>query len=81
MFNAGWEGLGVCWSECSWSHVNPTRHTIVNTTTSREVHGTQCVLVDLDCLGQCLMVSSVTLPGGMASFSTVGTGGHRECSL
>lgn len=27
------EGLGVCWSECSWSHVNPTRHTIVNMTT------------------------------------------------
>lgn len=27
------EGLGICWSECSWSHVNPTRDTIVNTKT------------------------------------------------
>lgn len=27
------EGLGICWSECSWSHVNPTRYTIVNTKT------------------------------------------------
>lgn len=34
--------------------------------------------MDLDRLGQRLVVSSVTLPGGMASFSTVGTGGHRE---
>lgn len=25
------EGLGICWSECSWSHVNPTRYTVGNT--------------------------------------------------
>lgn len=38
---------------------------------SSKVHGAQCVLVNLDRLGQRLMVSAVTLPGGMASFSTI----------
>lgn len=38
---------------------------------SSKVHGAQRVLVDLHRLRQRLMVSSVTLPGGMASFSTV----------
>lgn len=45
---------------------------------SSKVHGAQRVLMDLDCLGQRLMVSSVTLPGGMASFSTAGTEGQTE---
>ena len=39
---------------------------------SSKVHGAQRVLVDLHRLRQRLMVSSVTLPGGMASFSTAG---------
>lgn len=38
---------------------------------SSKVHGAQRVLVDLHRLRQRLMVSSVTLPRGMASFSTV----------
>lgn len=30
--SAGCHGAGVGWSECRWSRVNPTPHTIVNTT-------------------------------------------------
>lgn len=30
--SAGCHGAGVRWSECRWSRVNPTPHTIVNTT-------------------------------------------------
>lgn len=37
--------------------------------------------MDLDRLGQRLVVSSVTLPGGMASFSTVGTGDTESAAL
>lgn len=38
---------------------------------SSKVHGAQCVLVDLDRFGQCLVISPIALPRGMASFSTV----------
>lgn len=38
---------------------------------SSKVHGAQRVLMNLDRLCQCLMVSPITLPGGMASFSTI----------
>lgn len=68
------EGLGICWSECSWSRVNPTWYTIAKQyNTSSKVHGAQGVLVDLDRLGQCLVVSPVALPRGMASFSAAET--------
>lgn len=66
------EGLGICWSECSWSRVNPTGYTIAKQyNMSSKVHGAQCVLVDLDRLGQRLVISPVALPRGMASFSAV----------
>lgn len=66
------EGLGICWSECSWSRVNPTWYTIAKQyNRSSKVHGAQCVLVDLDRLGQRLVISPVALPRGMASFSAV----------
>lgn len=63
------KGLGICWSECSWSRVNPTWYTIAkHYNMSSKVHGTQCVLVDLDRFGQRLVISPVALPRGMASF-------------
>lgn len=66
------EGLGSCWSECSWSCVNPTWYTIAkHYNTSSKVHGAQCVLVDLDRLRQCLVISPIALPRGMASFGAV----------
>lgn len=40
---------------------------------SSKVHGAQCVLVDLDRLGQRLVISPVALPRGMASFSAAET--------
>lgn len=45
---------------------------------SSKVHGAQRVLMNLDRLCQCLMVSPITLPGGMASFSTAGIQGEEE---
>lgn len=66
------EGLGICWSECSWSRVNPTWYTIAkHYNMSSKVHGAQCVLVNLDRFGQCLVISPIALPRGMASFSAV----------
>lgn len=45
---------------------------------SSKVHGAQRVLVDLHGLCQRLMVASVTLPGGVASFSTAGMGDRES---
>lgn len=74
------EGLGICWSECSWSRVNPTWYTIAkHYNMSSKVHGAQCVLVDLDRFGQRLVISPVALPRGMASFSAAEE--EKECSL
>lgn len=46
---------------------------------SSKVHGAQCVLVDLDRFGQRLVISSVALTRGMASFSAAEE--EKECSL
>lgn len=45
---------------------------------SSKVHGAQRVLVDLHGLCQRLMVASVTLPRGVASFGTAGMGDRES---
>lgn len=55
---------------------------------SGKVHGAQRVLVHLDCLGKCLVISAIALARSVASFSTIvlfihqmvpGSEGHQVC--
>lgn len=75
------EGLGICWSECSWSRVNPTRYTVVNTETCqakymvRSVSWWTCTAFANAWWSRPLLCPEVWLPSALQGW---GEGGERE---